>query len=213
VTSDSLVYNGASGLAVYTGQGRLWQGETTIQGDRLTLDDSKGDLTAVGSVRTNLVMYQTNDQTKAREKVPTRGTADSMVYTDETRRIVFVRGPARPATLTGSQGDLTADRIEVFLNSEGDELDRLEAEGGVILKLPQQRTGAGRRLVYTATDGRYVMQGAPVQVLEQLQEGCRITSGTTLTLFKSTDRIVADGNQERRTETKNGGKCADPGLD
>jgi len=57
------------------------------------------------------------------------------------------------------------------------------------------------------------MNGAPVQVFEQLTDGCRITSGTTLTLFKSTDRIVADGNQERRTETKNGGKCAGPGLD
>ncbi|MBP1603222.1 MAG: lipopolysaccharide transport periplasmic protein LptA, partial [Acidobacteria bacterium] len=88
-----------------------------------------------------------------------------------------------------------------------------EADGNVILKLSAQRTGAGRRLVYTAADGRYVMQGAPVQIHEQLQEGCRITTGTTLTFFKSTDRIVADGNQERRTETKNGGKCAGPGFD
>jgi LPS export ABC transporter protein LptC/lipopolysaccharide transport protein LptA len=213
VTSDRLVYDGPAGLAVYTGQGHLWQGDTSVVGDRLTLDDSKGDLTATGSVRSSLVWYQTNEQTKARERVPSRGTAESMVYTDDTRRIAFQRGPARAATLSGAQGDLTGDRINVFLTAAGDEVDRLEADGNVILKLSAQRTGSGRRLVYTAADGRYVMLGAPVQVFEQLQEGCRITTGTTLTFFKSTDRIVADGNQERRTETKSGGTCAGPGFD
>ena len=213
VTSDRLVYDSSSGLAVYTGQGHLWQGETSINADRLTLDDSKGNLTATGSVRSSLVWYETNEQTKVREKVPSRGTAESLVYTDDTRRLVFQRGPDRAATLSGAEGDLTGDRIDVFLAETGDEVDRLEADGNVILKLSAQRTGAGRRLVYTAADGRYVMQGAPVQIHEQLQEGCRITTGTTLTFFRSTDRIVADGNQERRTETKNGGKCAGPGFD
>jgi lipopolysaccharide transport protein LptA len=213
VTSDRLVYDGTAGLAVYTGQGHLWQGETSIAADRLTLDDSKGDLTATGSVRSSLVWYETNEQTNAREKVLSRGTAASMVYTDDARRLAFQRSPERPATLSGSEGDLTGDRIDVYLTEAGDEVDRLEADGNVIVKLSAQRAGSGRRLVYTAAEGQYIMQGAPVQVLEQLQEGCRITTGTTLTFFKSTDRIVADGNQERRTETKRGGKCAGPGFD
>jgi lipopolysaccharide transport protein LptA len=213
VTSDRLVYDGAAGLAVYTGQGHLWQGETSVAADRLTLDDSKGDLTATGSVRSSLVWYQANEQTKAREKVLSRGTAASMVYTDDTRRLAFQRSPARPATLSGAEGDLTGDHIDVFLTEAGDEVERLEADGNVIVKLSAQRAGSGERLVYTAAEGRYIMRGAPVQVLEQLQEGCRITTGTTLTFFKSTDRIVADGNQERRTETKRGGKCAGPGFD
>ena len=213
VTADSLAYDGAAGLAVYAGHGRLWQGDTSVAGDRLTLNDTTGDLTAGGSVRAQLMMVQTDEQAKTRTPAQTRGRGESMTYTDETRRLVFTRGATAQANLAGPQGDITGDRIDALLNKSGDELDRLEAEGSVILKLPPGRAASGRHLVYTVVDGRYVMVGAPVEIQEQLAEGCRITTGTTLTFFKSTDRIVADGNQERRTETKSGVKCSLPGFD
>jgi lipopolysaccharide export system protein LptA len=157
-------------------------------------------------------MFETDERTKARTAAQTKGTAESMTYTEATRRLVFARGKGEPAALIGSQGDLLADRIEVFLGESGDEVDRLEAEGSVITVLPQRRAASGRHLVYTTADGRYVMVGAPVEIQEQLEEGCRITTGATLTFFRSTDRIVADGNQERRTQTKQGAKCTGPGF-
>ena len=43
----------------------------------------------------------------------------------------------------------------------------------------------------------------PVKVIES----CREITGKTLTFYKSTDRILVDGNQEIRTETKSGGAC------
>jgi hypothetical protein len=38
-------------------------------------------------------------------------------------------------------------------------------------------------------------------------EGCRQTTGRTLTFFKSTDNIIIDGNEEIRTRTTSGGPC------
>ena len=35
----------------------------------------------------------------------------------------------------------------------------------------------------------------------------RETTGKTLTFIKATDRIVVDGNEQIRTQTKGGGKC------
>ena len=39
---------------------------------------------------------------------------------------------------------------------------------------------------------------------------CKETSGKTLTFWKGTDRVKVDGNNEVRTQTKGGGKCAAP---
>jgi hypothetical protein len=50
------------------------------------------------------------------------------------------------------------------------------------------------------------MVGAPVRIVEE----CRETTAKTLTFWRSTDRILADGNEEIRTLTKKGGTCAEP---
>ena len=36
---------------------------------------------------------------------------------------------------------------------------------------------------------------------------CQETNGKTLTFWKASDRVVVDGNNEVRTQTKGGGKC------
>ena len=36
---------------------------------------------------------------------------------------------------------------------------------------------------------------------------CQETSGKTLTFWKASDRVLVDGNNEVRTQTKGGGKC------
>ena len=54
ILSDALTYDEANKKAEYAGQTRLLQGQTTINADKLTLDETKGDLTATGKVVTNL---------------------------------------------------------------------------------------------------------------------------------------------------------------
>ena len=84
----------------------------------------------------------------------------------------------------------------------GGHIDRLEAYTNVTLKL-DARTASGDRLTYFSDEERYLMSGAgakPVRVVE----ACKETTGKTLTFFKSTDRIIVDGNEEIRTQTRNG---------
>ena len=47
------------------------------------------------------------------------------------------------------------------------------------------------------------MSGAGTKSVK-VTESCRETTGRTLTFFKSTDRIIVDGNEEIRTQTRNG---------
>jgi lipopolysaccharide export system protein LptA len=133
-------------------------------------------------------------------------------YADRAHTITYaaVKNPlgvvAIQAQLSGPQGDLHADRIEVLLPAAGGRIDRLEAYTSVSLKL-DTRMATGDRLTYFAEDERYLMSGAgarPVKVVE----ACKETTGKTLTFFKATDRIIVDGNEEIRTQTKNGVSAA-----
>jgi hypothetical protein len=108
--------------------------------------------------------------------------------------------------LSGSQGDLRADRIELVLNRTGGGAERVEAYNRVSVRL-DARVATGARLTFFAEEGRYLMSGAsaiPVKVVEE----CREITGKTLTFFKSTDRIIVDGNEEIRTQSRRGAPCA-----
>jgi lipopolysaccharide export system protein LptA len=102
---------------------------------------------------------------------------------------------------------MRARRIEVVLAAGTNTVDRVEAYRDVAMVL-QVRKADGGRLTYHAADERYVLTGTtamPVTVVD----GCRSVTGKTLTFFRSTDRIVVDGDRELRTRTT-GGPCTAP---
>jgi lipopolysaccharide export system protein LptA len=218
-TSDALAYDGEAGRADYTGRARLWQGDTSVKGDRVTLDDRSGDLSASGTVASTMLFEQVNEETKQTEKVRSVATADALAY-EEARRRARYTGQAR---LNGPQGDLTAPVIDIFLLEGGSQVERLEAYPdaaagpapastagtAVSIKTPDGRRATGARLVYRSDGERYEMVGAPVRIVEE----CRETTGKTLTFFRSADRIVVDGNEQTRTEVKGSSGCSAPRLD
>jgi LPS export ABC transporter protein LptC len=205
VNAETLEYHGAGGNAVYTGMAALWQGETAIRGDVITLDQDKGDLVARGSARSTLML----------DTGASIGTAAEIRYEDAKRLISYIApapiapavtvAPTLQARLIGAQGDLRADRIEVVLGRANGSADRLEAYRNVNVRI-DMRVATGDRLTYFSEDERYLLAGAP-NVGVSVVEGCRETTGKTLTFFKSTDRIIVDGNEELRTQTKRGGPC------
>jgi lipopolysaccharide export system protein LptA len=204
VTGAALDYDGARAFATYTGGARLWQGDTTIQGDTIVLDERSGDLKASGAVRSTFVLEQLDEKTQQKTKVPSIASAKDLHYEDALRRATYTTD----AHVNGPQGDCRADRIEMYFVEGGGALERAEAYRDVKL-LTDARTSTGDRMTYFAADERYIMVGAPVRILEE----CRETTAKTLTFWRSTDRILADGNEEIRTLTKKGGTCAEPRLE
>ncbi len=198
VNADALDYQGASGKAIYTGGATLWQGETTMRADLISIDQTTGDLIASGNARSSIALDTGVSIARAAE-IRYADVARTISYGSVENALGVV---AVQAQLGGPQGDLRADRIDVLLAEQGGHVDRLEAYTNVSLKL-DARTATGDRLTYFAEDERYLMSGAgakPVKVIEM----CKETTGKTLTFFKSTDRIIVDGNEEIRTQTKNG---------
>jgi lipopolysaccharide export system protein LptA len=198
VNADALDYQGAAGQAIYTGNATMWQGETAVRAEKVVIDQSKGDLLGSGNARSTIVLDTGASVARAAD----------IRYDDAAHTITYASAPnaagavATQAQLSGPQGDLRADRIEVILAPEGGHITRLEAYTNVSLKL-DTRSAAGERLTYFADDERYLMSGAGTKAVKVV-ESCRETTGRTLTFFKSTDRIIVDGNEEIRTQTRNG---------
>jgi LPS export ABC transporter protein LptC len=216
VNANALEYDGDAGKATYTGAAALWQGETAIRGNTISLDQTRGDLVATGAARSTVAL----------DTGTSVGSANEIRYSDAMRTIAYISPPPAPtpvkpiaptpvspvapaaARLSGSQGDVTAGRIELVLAKAGSQLDRLEAYTAVNIRV-DTRVGTGDRLTYFAEDGRYVITGiatVPVKIVEE----CRQTTGRTVTFFKSTERIIVDGNEEVRTQSQRGGPCPAP---
>ena len=219
VSADAVRYDGNAGQTTYTGQAHLWQGATSFWGDTLTLDDRTGDLTARGNVRTNIELVRLNETTQRSEMSLTYAEADTFVYDEAAQRAVY----ETTARLRSEHVDLKAHRIEVFLETDGRTLDKLQATGDVKLRL-DGRWATGESLVYYEAEGRYEMEGAPVEIVEEVEPvettttappppgaippppSCSSSTGLTLTFYRATDPGTVDGREERRTEIKSG-KC------
>jgi LPS export ABC transporter protein LptC len=240
VNANALEYDGDAGKATYTGAAALWQGETAIRGNTIALDQTRGDLVAAGAARSTVALDTETSIGSANEiryrdamrtieyislpaaPTPVKPVAPTPVSPVAPTSVSPVAptnaSPTAPTTvsaiapaasrLSGSQGDVTASRIELVLAKAGSQLDRLEAYTAVNVRV-DTRVGTGDRLTYFADDGRYVMTGVatvPVKIVEE----CRQTTGRTVTFFKSAERIIVDGNEEVRTQSKRGGPCPEP---
>jgi len=203
VNAEELNYQGGNGRAEYVGMATLVQGDTAIRGDRIVLDQQKGDLVASGSARSTLML----------ETGRTDGRANDIRYDDAARTVTYSAGAVTPtsgqgpgvpavplAQVTGPDGDLRAERIEIVLARSENGVERLEAYNRVNTVIGA-RTATGNRMTYHSKEERYVMSGAGVTPVS-IREKCSETIGRTLTFFKSSDRIIVDGNETRRTETK-----------
>jgi LPS export ABC transporter protein LptC len=200
-TASTLSYDGSKKQATYTTGARLWQGDTAIQGDAITIDDGTGNLTATGKARSVFMLSQEKDASGKETRTPTISSASELKYEEAARRAAYTTD----AHVAGPQGDLRAGKVELYLAASGTDLDRVEGYGTVTLQL-DARQATGDRLTYFTADQRYLMSGSPVRLTAQ----CRDTVGRALTFFRSNDTIIVDGNNVFRTFTRGGAKCEEP---
>ena len=217
VLGTALDYDGGTALATYRGAARLFQGDTSIKGETITIDNKAGNMTASGGVTSTTVLETSTSAkspkpddsvasedaktAKPKDRTPSVATAKDLKYEDATRHLTYTGN----AHMSGPEGDMTASRIELYLKPSGDELDRAEAYDNLTLR-EQNRETKGSKMIYTTANETYVITGTPVKIVDQCK---RETIGRTLTFNKGTDSVIVDGNSQIRTQTRGGnGKCS-----
>jgi LPS export ABC transporter protein LptC len=208
-SSDRLEYGGTGQSLVYTGNAFLGQGDTSLRGNVIRIDQEHGDLIVTGNATSRIVQGAGED----REMV--RGNAQEIQYV-ESRRMISYRNAVGSAAKTadgklvqvnGPQGNLAANSVDIVLNKDTGKADRLEAYQNVTAKI-DTKTATADRLTYLAETDQYDMRGAgPVPA--RIVDACGATSGKALTYSKRDKTIDVRGNGEQRTQTKSAA-CPQP---
>ena len=198
VLCDKLTFDETTGAGVYTGNAKVLQDSgNSIRGDAIEMNEKTGRLLATGSpVTTSLPLAATKEEGA---KGNSTGRAGLFEFDDQARRVVYTK----QAQLDGAQGNLRANRIELALVEEGNDLRQMTADGAVRILL-DDRQASGQKLVYHPSDERYVLNGTPVSLVQDCQE----TAGRTLTFYRGSANVQVDGH-ETRVQTR-GGKCPPP---
>src|SRR5450755_1454407 len=134
--------------------------------------------------------------TKKLGSSPISITATKLTYADSERRVHYEGGvAAKSADFTASAKTLDAyllPRSQTSANQSfagPGQLDRMVAEGDVVITQPKRRA-EGQKLVYTATDDKFVLTGGPPSIFDAEQG--KIT-GVSLTFFRGDDRVLVEG--------------------
>lgn len=205
VTAARLVHDGEGGSARFSGDAWLWQGEREIRAGVIEINDTTGDLLAVGGARSKLMF----------ESGQSEGEAHEIRYTDALRVITYcstnassVKCPPSSTAetragsrLNGKQGDLSGRRIDVVLDKGESRVDRIEAYEDVTAKV-DAKTITGHRLTYHQSTDRYEVVGTPAAPVKLRTESCEENVGNTLIFDRSTDTMTVDG-RSTRMQTKN----------
>lgn len=204
VTANRLAYKGTGAAAIYSGAAMMWQGdETTIKGDTITIDDRNGNLRADGKVTTFFNIDEAKAEGSAKKRTPTTGTAETFTY-DDARRLATYSGKAH---IVGPQGDVTGQKIALFLKKEESQLERAEAYGPPVVVKEGSRMGTGTHLTYTAADDKYLLIGTPVEIIEERKGTCTRMIGTAATFNRTTEATRLDGSPHFPSETKTLPSC------
>ncbi len=200
VTSNRLEYDGAAGHAVYIGNSRLWQGDTKINADTIVVDDKTGNLEGRTNVHTEMMLDEVDQKTGARKSTKSTGESDTFVYDDAKRLATYTT----KAHLISSQGDLTGEKLELYLAKDSNELERAEGYGanGTVIVKESDRVATGARVTYLAKDETYHMTGTPVDVVEiKRPDDCKKSIGAVLVFQRAVDSVNMKGNNLIRMES------------
>jgi LPS export ABC transporter protein LptC len=214
IRADELRLDQSKGDLLATGEARstllLAEKQSVGRADVIRYDDAKRLVTYESKKPVPVARGRTAGRGAPAPPAPAPAPAPRGAPAPAGRAASAARGTVVPAPkqayLQGPQGELRAWRIEMVLAPDAGKADRLEAYDTVSLRVDQRRAN-GERLTYFAEDERYVMTGsatAPVCVVDP----DRATTGRTLVFYRASDKVLVDGNEETRTQTKSGGACA-----
>jgi lipopolysaccharide export system protein LptA len=197
VTSKKMTARKDTGVALYTGGSRLWQGANIVEAPTIEFNRDKRSLVAEGAPEASSPVSSVFVQKDKDGKLtPVNIAARKLTYVDEERRARYEGG----VTARSTDGLLTANHIDIFLKPSGtapkvpqttpSQLDRIVSEGHVMVTQPGRR-GIGEQLTYYQDDNRYVLTGGAPMIYDAEHGTVR---GTTLTFFSKDDRVLVEGS-------------------
>jgi LPS export ABC transporter protein LptC len=223
ISADHLVADTAHGHAVYSGKGRLWQGQSVMEGDTIELDSPTHTLVVRGKVRGVFPQAPWNPKpgegpgqgqssSKRIKSVSNKGSGQNartgmqlghvrgglLTYWDmESRGRI-----EEDARVDSEQVSIQANQIDLYFSdsdtaSGTKQLSRSLASGNVTVHQDDRR-GTSDKAEYTASEGKFVLSGGEPTLYSSTGDS---TKGRQLTFYFADDRIVVDSTDGSKTVT------------
>jgi lipopolysaccharide export system protein LptA len=213
VTANAMTARNTPGIALYSGNARLWQDANLISAPSIEFDRSRRFLTAQGTEAqpVSTVMVQSGKSLngpenaqktkgKATPPSPISITARQLTYADADRKLhyeggVLAKGTGFTASAKTADAFLlsrsqTSSNQSLAVNSGGPgQLDHMVAQGDVVVHQASRRA-EGQTLTYIAAEDKFVLTGGPPSIFDA--ERGKIT-GVSLTFFRRDDRVLVEG--------------------
>jgi lipopolysaccharide export system protein LptA len=173
-----------------------------VQADRAQA--GKGQADKAGSTAVLPAAKKTGSLLDSGHSSPITITATKLTYADSERKVHYEGG----VVAKGIDFIATAKTADAYLlprsqtsptrasqrqNNQSfagpGQLDRMVAEGDVLIQQPNRRA-TGQKLVYTAAEDKFVLTGGPPSIFDAEQG--KIT-GVSLTFFRADDRVLVEG--------------------
>ncbi len=217
IAADHLQENSSSGRALYSGNARLWQGDSVIDADSIELLRDSRLLNARGHVVAVFPQAPGAPGTRsggpAQSSAPGAGPdlwrirAGTLSYSGADARAHLEEG----VNAQSRQVAISSRVLELFFASGassagsppgasggGQQLNRAVGTGNVTVRQGDRR-GTAERAEYTAAEGKMVLSGGRPTLYDAFRG---TTTGRQLTFFFASDTIVVDSEQGSRTLTR-----------
>ncbi len=166
---------------------RVWQEDTSLQAEKITMDEKTQEIEAQGQVKLTAVRKPTKEAEKRRAA---QINSSRFRYLPSTRAMEF----SGDSELRSEEMVLSAEKIVVFFQPEATEIDRLEAQGQV--KLSQGQTKAeGEKGWYYWEKEVVILEGKPM--LFDPNKG--LIRGDKLTFHLADGRILVENQGRERS--------------
>ena len=192
VTSEVAEFDHTAQTGLYTGNARGWQDDNFVRADKLLIRQREGQLTAEGSVQSEL--YNAKMKHDAKEStVPVFASATILNY-DRDARVLRYRGSV---DIRQGTDRVTAGSADVYLDGKN-EVSRTIAETSVVMTQPARRA-TGDWAQYTADSEVAILRGSPATVTDA-QNGT--SQGGELTFNMRDHRVIGEGRTKQSTNAR-----------
>ena len=212
VTAESMSTRNSPQIATYQGRARLWQNANMVEAPTIQFQKEArivlADANSGEKVSTALTSVDKNGNV-----TPVHVNSDHLSYSDSERKAHYqgsVFAQSSDMKLTANQMDvyfLPGDqstspaakpaRAQVSSPAQA-KLKKIIANGSVVFTQPNRRA-TGELLTYTSADDKFVMTGGPPSIFDA-EHGT--TTGVSLTLFRTDDRVIVDGSSRSPAVTE-----------
>jgi lipopolysaccharide export system protein LptA len=211
ISADKFAGSTLSGRVVYSGHARLWQGQSVLESDQITIWRDEKKIEATGNVvavfpETSGPSLESASETKASRSTLWQVRAPELTYRNDQNQAHLEGG----VTATSEQVSLVSRTLDVHFDpgpspssanrsrAGGGQLNLAVARGNVVVHQDDRR-GVADNAEYTVADGKFVLSGGHPTITDA---SGNTTSGRSLTFFLANDTILIDSEEGSRSLTR-----------